>query len=516
MDTALTRREWLVQVFGAALGTQLSCAQEAPREVPGTLLGQSAEGGHLLRGDVRERIAHASKLAPVRSEIVIVGGGPAGLSAAYALQGRDHVLLELEDESGGTSRGGTCTLTGYPWGAHYLPVPQPHNTPLITLLREMGVVVGSGEDGPMISEPHLVRTPEERLFYKGYWYPGLYLEAGASARDLAERARFFALVGRWVAYRDSLGRRAFTLPSRACSDAPELRALDALDAATYLEREGFRSPRLRWLLDYACRDDYGLTLAQTSAWALLFYFASRVDRPGQDAADLITWPDGNYALVRHLRQRAAIVPRTLVLDVAQDEKGVRVLGWDLARDQGVHYRAQHAIVSTPQFITQRIVRGAELQAPPYGCWLVANLHVRERPPGLAWDNVLYDSPSLGYVCATHQRGSDWGPTVLTYYLPLCDDDPRRARQKLYEGSLAAWQSAIMLDLRRAHPHLQVERCDVFRWGHAMTRPTPGARFARMEAPRSLGRIQLAHSDLSGLSLFEEAFDHGLRAAAAVS
>jgi hypothetical protein len=41
----------------------------------------------------------------------------------------------------------------------------------------------------------------------------------------------------------------------------ELRALDAISAASFLDREGLRSPRLRWLLDYACRDDYGLTLA---------------------------------------------------------------------------------------------------------------------------------------------------------------------------------------------------------------------------------------------------------------
>ncbi|HEY6877714.1 MAG TPA: FAD-dependent oxidoreductase [Polyangiales bacterium] len=522
MDAALTRRDFLTQVFGAALGSQLaSCAPALPAAIPGSLLGQSVEGGHVLRGaDLQQRIAHAAAQPALETDLVIVGGGPAGLSAAYASKQRRHVLLELEPECAGTSRGGASRVSGYPWGAHYLPVPQRHNTELIALLREMGVVEGFDDDGePIVSEPHLVRAPEERLFYKGYWYPGLYLDVGASAQDRSERKRFFELVDHWVGYRDGRGRRAFTLPSRACSDAPELRALDAIDAASFVRGQGFRSPRLLWLLDYACRDDYGLTLAQTSAWALLFYFASRVEKPGDEPADLITWPDGNYALVRHLRQQVVTRTRTLVLDVDQRDDAVEVLAWDLARDQALRYRAAHAIVATPQFVAHRIVRALRTQpAPAYGAWLVANLHLHEHPAGagapLSWDNVLYDSPSLGYVCATHQRGSDFGPTVLTYYLPLCDDDPRRAREKLYAGSLESWQSAVLLDLRRAHPALAVERCDVFRWGHAMTRPTPGARFARLDAPTSLGRIHFAHSDQSGLSLFEEAFDHGLRAARA--
>jgi hypothetical protein len=54
---------------------------------------------------------------------------------------------------------------------------------------------------------------------------------------------------------------------------------------------------------------------------------------------------------------------------------------------------------------------------------VANLILKDRPAEdeedypLCWDNVFYDSPSLGYVAATHQRGLDYGPTVFTWYNP---------------------------------------------------------------------------------------------------
>ena len=39
--------------------------------------------------------------------------------------------------------------------------------------------------------------------------------------------------------------------------------------ARWLEAEGFRSQRLKWLVDYACRDDYGTTAEGVSAWAIL-------------------------------------------------------------------------------------------------------------------------------------------------------------------------------------------------------------------------------------------------------
>ena len=40
--------------------------------------------------------------------------------------------------------------------------------------------------------------------------------------------------------------------------------------------------------------------------------------------------------------------------------------------------------------------------------------------------------------------------------------------------------------------------------------------ARAERARPVGQLHFAHTDLSGLALFEEAFDHGLRAAREVA
>ncbi len=56
-----------------------------------------------------------------------------------------------------------------------------------------------------------------------------------------------------------------------------------------------------------------------------------------------------------------------------------------------------------------------------------------------------------------------------------------------------------------------------RWGHAMISPRPGFIWGehRQKALVPYRNIHFAHTDLSGIALFEEAFYHGLRAAGEV-
>ena len=192
-------------------------------------------------------------------------------------------------------------------------------------------------------------------------------------------------------------------------------------------------------------------------------------------------------------------------------------------------RARHVVLAVPQFIVRRLMSSSEphdANSPllfTYAPWLVANLHLKARPRvvgfPLAWDNVLFDSPSLGYVVASHQTLNDDGPTVLTYYLPFTDTIAHVARQELSHLEHSRCCDVIMADLGRAHPDLPelVTRIDIWRWGHAMIRPIPGLIWggALADAQKPRGRIHFAHTDLSGVALFEEAHAHGVRAADAI-
>jgi hypothetical protein len=550
----LNRRELLAAFLGAPFALNACRSQpEAPALPEGEIVGVSDGIGHLIRDGLRPEPASWE-----RAGVVIVGGGVAGLAAAWRLLRagvEDFVLLELELVPGGTARSGEAHgVVPYPWGAHYLPAPLKENRALVALLDEMSVLEGADEEGePLVAEQFLCRDPEERVFYRGRWYEGLYMHAGADAEDARQLQAFNAEVDAWAAWRDARGRRAFASPVANCSDDAEAVALDRVTMAEWMAARGLTSERLRWLVDYACRDDYGLTLAQTSAWAGLFYFASRLKKPGAEAQPLITWPEGNGRLVRHLyeKSRARVRLGLAVADVRptvgdgqaassmndggrmKDESrrvgnGVEVVAVTHDGRSAVGFRADRVIFAAPQFLTKHLVKPYREGACPshvaefeYGAWMVANLFLKDRPRAglgfpLAWDNVLYESPSLGYVNATHQRGLDRGASVFTYYYPLTDANPRDARTRLLSAGWSEWADVALADLARAHTDIRrlTSRLDVMRWGHAMIRPRAGFVWggARQKAQQPFRSIHFAHTDLSGIALFEEAFDHGLRAA----
>ena len=515
-------RRQILEALAALAG--VSCTgRSRGRVIAGSIVGGAHAFGHKIREGTRPR--------PERWEetgTAIVGAGVSGLSAAWTLEraGRgDFLVLELEGAPGGTARSGTGPVTPYPWGAHYVPVPSAANAPLVRLLEEVGAVTGRDAAGrPVYAEHVLCRDPEERVFYRGEWFEGLYPRIAATADDLRQLHAFEDDMRRWARWRDGRGRPAFALPRAAGSDAPEVRALDGQTMADYLDARGWTSPRLRWLVEYACRDDFGATLAQTSAWAGVHYHAARLE---DDApAAVLTWPEGNGRLIHHLAGVAGPRLRTgcLVTEMTPTPRGVEItyLTADGAA-RGIRVRA--AVFALPGFLARHLITplrdgASTASAPVYGSWMVANLTLRDRPRShgfpLAWDNVLYASASLGYVVATHQSGRDHGATVFTYYLPLLDDDTRRARTRLLRTTWEEWVEQILADLSPAHPDLRdlVERVDIYLWGHAMVRPQPGTMWSErlQNASRPVGAIHFAHTDLSGMALFEEAQYWGVRAA----
>jgi hypothetical protein len=221
-----------------------------------------------------------------------------------------------------------------------------------------------------------------------------------------------------------------------------------------------------------------------------------------------------------------------VLNVEPADRGVVIDAWDTAGRQSVRLLAREVILACPVFLAARIYRPWRERPPAfagafrYAPWLVANLHLESLPQGApgapaAWDNVLYESDSLGYVVATHQSLRTWtGPTVATYYRSFAGRSPSDVRRELEAASWTTLAERIVRDLARPHPDIAriIHRLDVMLYGHAMVRPEVGfvCSPALASARTALrGPVHLAHSDLSGFSLFEEAYEWGSRAGARV-
>jgi protoporphyrinogen oxidase len=540
-----SRRHFLEQASAGLAGTLLAgllgsvpgCAP-ARSAVRGQLRGASHPLGHLLR---------QPHLIPVpvggeEVDTVIIGGGVSGLAARRELHrlspGRQTVLLELEPTTGGNAAAGHNGRTAYPWGAHYLPLPDHRDHDLLAFLQEAGIITGYAPDGlPIYDETALCHDPAERLLLHGHWQPGLVPEAGVPAADRAELARFLAEVERLRHATGPDGQELFRLPLDWSSADAATRQLDAETMADWLARHGYRSEYLRWYLDYSYRDDFGVPAAQVSAWAGLHYFAARKGRAHNAPAEaVLTWPTGNHHLAEALRQQGGagrIQTNALVFGVREAPAGqVEVLVYDATTQRSTTLRARHVILAAPWHVARHLLPRPALDLTPlHAPWLVANLLVDGYPGGpgqpLCWDNVRYGSPALGYIDAEHQalRGfEEPGPRSLTFYwaLPTDTGNQAAARQHALASTYPDWLTLILTELDLMHPGLaaRTQAAELWVWGHGMVAPAPGyvwgAARAQARQPQLGGRIHLAHTDYSGVSVFEEAFHQGLRAARAVA
>ncbi len=519
------RREFLkLALVSSSLA--FGCTPSGSKQsIPGKLLGNNSKTGHLLRDG---KLPASSRTE--QAEVVIIGGGISGLVAGKELLRAgvsNFTILELDQTAGGNSSSGKNYISGYPWGAHYVPVPNQESEHVISLFRELDLISGDKDGRPHYRDEALCHEPEERLFIHGKWQSSLLPEIGTSEAEKQQAREFLSYVETMKHAVGKDGKPAFAIPLDLSSRDEEFLALDAMSFAAFLDSRGWTAKPLRWYTNYCCRDDYGTTEADTSAWAGLHYFAGR--RPfaaNTSSYELLTWPEGNGWLVNKLMESLGGMVRlnSLVHRISEAGDKVEVGVFDTAKNESYTLRADYAVFAAPRFTFPYLFPEIRKSSPQflkelsYSPWMVANITIENYPhvTTFAWDNVSYHSRSLGYVVATHQQLSRQLPrTVITWYLPLSSGAPKDEREKALATPLHEWQSIVVDDLRRMHPDIErsITNIDVRLWGHAMPRPVPGffKSAARRMMQEPFGRIHFAHSDMSGISIFEEAQYRGVLA-----
>jgi hypothetical protein len=493
----LGRRKFLGLGSAALVGLSL----KSERKIEGSFVNDSFRMGHILR----DRTGFPPAKRVEKFPIVIVGGGIAGLSAAWRLRKRgftDFVLLEMNAQPGGNARWGENEITAYPWAAHYVPVPGPKAEYVRELFEDLGVLKNGQWE-----ERYLAFSPQERLFLYGRWQEGIEPAVGLTPKD---RDQFQRLEHLFSEFRKS---GSFTVPLELGLSS-KFQDLDRISFSDWLRQQGFDSRLLYWYMNYACRDDYGALASDTSAWAGIHYFSSRES----EEKGPLTWPEGNGWITRRLLERVGENIRTtqMVHRITQTRRGASVFAGE------TEFQAEFVIFAAPTFLAPYLLENfPRLRDFVYSPWLTANLTLDRYPESRgaepSWDTVFLDSPTLGYVDAMHQSlRTHVDRTVWTFYWALAEGPPAQNRKVLLERDWAYWKEAILHDLERVHSDIRrcVSRIDIMRMGHAMIRPAAGSIFSeeRCRLSRRNGRILFSNSDLSGISIFEEAQYHGVEAA----
>jgi protoporphyrinogen/coproporphyrinogen III oxidase len=440
------------------------------------------------------------------AEVVVVGGGIAGLAAGWRLRDREVLLLEATERTGGrlcSQRRGPYWLN---WGAHVFSGP---GSATGQLLDETGVeaVAVPGElaalamngrlltDGRVASYPFRVPMP---------WTARLaLLRAGAKVR-LAVRRYGAQCLPRdddppgalQQRVYDFLGDRTFTqftgpLPAEA----------DAMFRPTVTRSAG--SPE------------------QVSAGAGVGYFRLVWDRKSGLSRNIT---GGASTLTDAIT--AELGPRVLtgaeVTEVRRDRRAVSVR-YRRGRDSG-EVRARHCVLATPAPITARVAvdletdTAAALMQVRYGAFVSAAFLTSEAGPA-PWDrcyaiatpgrsfNIFINVTSVARAAEQQRRpGSSimvFSPAELADRLLELDDD-----SAIIERHLS--------DAEQLFPGFRalVREAQVRRWPLGLAYCFPGRGRLQPALTRPLDRIWLA-GDYLGTFYTETAISTGWRAADAI-
>lgn len=524
MRTRISRRDLLLT--GGAAVAAIAGRVLFPRVLPGVEFHKTAHNGAALGHRLRTHdFPEPSEFS--KQKTVIAGGGIAGLSAAYHLHqagDTDFSLWELERSTGGNSIYGESPVSRFPWGAHYLPLPSLDNKPLLKFLEYAGAIRGYENGLPIYEELYACHDPQERCFDGKSWSSGLLPAGIMSEEDNAQIKRFSELMDTFRGRKGRDGKLAFDIPVRYSSRDEKFLALDKISMAEFLERHGFNSQVLQWYVDYCMRDDFGTKYKQVSAWAGVHYYAARGGRAANlDEHSVLTWPEGNGWLADKLAApvKEHLHANHVVFRIAPKDTGANVDVFDVQSGKSRRIDAKNVIYAAPRYTAPRVIQNYSIKGTySYSTWFIANVTLSRLPPSfknapLSWDNIRYESDLLGYVNATHQDIKRFSnETVVTVYWPISAvDNPREWARNRSERE---WRDDVIGELEVMHPGIteSVRAVETKIWGHAMIQPLVGffAGEAFKNAEDDFGAVRFAHSDMSGISIFENAFEAGRLAA----
>jgi protoporphyrinogen oxidase len=438
-----------------------------------------------------------------QSEYVIVGGGIAGMSAAYKLREKDFLLFELSKTLGGSSSGSTIENTPLCHGAHYdLSYPSYYGSETLEMLEELRIIQFDQFTGSwkfMDKEYLIPKINESQTFAHGSFRADVL-------PDETDKIKFIDLM------KSFFGR--MPMPTRLISN--DLRSLNDVSFRDWLKGKVSVSDDFIEGLDYHMKDDYGAGCDHVSALAGIHYFACRpyYAKP----VELFSPPEGNFYFIKKIQDalpRDRIITSHLVKMIHE-------------KDGKFEVEIVNALTREITLVTcKKIIYSGHKHAlkyvypkdyplffeVAYAPWIVVNLLLSKSWEGKAfWQNELItaDRSLLGFVDSKAQFSRNNHQRVLTVY--YCFTPEERQMMSLVEERKNTFidqtvkyvENYFKRSLRDC-----IEKIYIKQMGHAMPIPKPGYLFKDGNEARSNPNLVYAGVDNGRLPLLFEAIDSGI-------
>ena len=465
-----TRRDFIRYVVAGsvAAGCPIDLSLLAADATPTQVDGDHYEVCH----QVRDGHSFAHPPAAKKHDVVIVGGGVSGLTAAYILQDKDFLLLEKEPHWGGNSYLEEYNGTPYATGGAFTD-----GEAAVELSKEIGLqqLPVDNWDGTILKGEFIADT----------WVEGLdKLPYPQRVRDSFKK------------FRDSI---------LAINPAQNSAQLDQTPFSKFTE--GY-APEVKIWWDNYGPSNWGATAGETAALVAIRDMQGMAAPNRKD--DRTTLPGGLGAINQRLVEMMAPHKERMLLNAATvavvpQKHGVNVTYRHQGKLQTVEAKA--VIMATPKFITARIVEGM----PDRQKQAIAQIHYIPYPVV----NLIYDHPVFNQGYDTWCPGNtftdfivaDWVVrnqpgykqkyNILTCYTPM-----QRGQRALLLTDEGCKQLAgkVLQDFKKLTPETNADPIEVhiYRRGHPMYQSLPGNYTQVLPLTRQpMDRVFFANTDSEG-------------------
>ncbi len=464
----------------------------------GITLDSNRKIGHLARKSILKPVSKQ-----METDVLIVGGGIAGLAAACSLKNRNFTLCEMNKNLGGTSGAVNINGTLFGQGAHYdLSYPEYYGKEALDLLQKLNVIEWSkvNRRWDFVDKEYLIKpNQEEQCYSSGSFLPSV-LPPSELKKNMLDLLRPY------------IGKTK--LPTTLVS--PELHHLDKVSFYNYLNKYLPITDEFIASIDYQMLDDYGGTSNEVSALAGIHYYTSR-PYYGLPEPELFSPPEGNYYFIRKMEKSIpakSIKTGHLITGVEKEDSHWVTHAWNIKEEKKIEIKSNNIIYAGQKHLLKYLYPEAfeQFESTNYAPWIVVNIELKEAMSGHHfWQNdyLSVNSQFLGFVDSGAQKTADNNvltayycyPGIYHHMVEEIENNPRKIVEETIEYLTNYYQTELASKVKHAYVKLL---------GHAMPVPTPG--FLTKTKPTEKSTLTFAGVDTGRLPLMLDALDSGIQAA----